>query len=74
MIFNAGAAAVGMLNLVGWSAGAVWAVGFGRLADRHLPMGTLIGYNASIYAFVCVVFLYAAIVRAPKDLRTRKDQ
>ncbi len=62
------AAAVGMLNFVGWGAGALWTVGFGWMADRHVPMGTLIGYNASIYAVVCVVFLYAAIVRAPKDI------
>jgi MFS family permease len=62
------AAAVGMLNFVGWGAGAAWTVLFGMMADNKVPMGTIIGYNAGIYAFVCAVFFYAALVRAPKDI------
>ncbi len=63
------AAAVGMLNFVGWGAGAIWTVGFGMLVDKKVHMGTLIGANAGIYAVVCAVFMYAAFVRAPKDIR-----
>jgi MFS family permease len=62
------AAAIGLLNFVGWGAGAIWNIGFGALTDRKVPMGTLIGSNAAIYAVVCIVFFYAALVRAPKDV------
>jgi MFS family permease len=62
------AAAIGLLNFVGWGAGAIWTIGFGAMVDRNVPMGTLIGSNAVIYAFVCVVFFYAALARAPKDV------
>ena len=62
------AAAVGLLNFVGWGAGAMWTIGFGSLVDRHVPMTTLISYNSGIYAVVCAIFVYAALVRAPKDV------
>ncbi len=61
-------AAIGLLNFVGWGAGAIWTIGFGKLVDNKVPMHTLIGSNAGIYAFVCLVFFYAAILRAPKDV------
>jgi MFS family permease len=61
-------AAIGLLNFVGWGAGAIWTIWFGAMVDRKVPMGTLISYNAGIYAFVCLVFFYAALARAPKDV------
>ena len=48
------AAAVGLLNFVGWGAGAIWTIGFGAMVNAKVPMKTLIGYNAFIYAFVCL--------------------
>jgi hypothetical protein len=63
------AAAIGLLNFVGWGAGAMWTIGFGALVDAKVPMKTLIGYNAVIYAVVSAVFFYAALSRAPKDVR-----
>lgn len=62
------AAAVGLLNFVGWGAGAIWTIAFGSLLDQRVPMGALIRFNAAIYGLVCIVFFYAAIRTAPGDM------
>lgn len=56
---------VGLMNMIGWSGGAVLAVVIGRVVDQGTPMSVAIAWTAAIYLTVAVV-LFGAGALVPR--------
>jgi MFS family permease len=62
------ASAVGMMNLIGWTGGAIGAYGIGELVARGVSMRAAISSTAVIYALVAALLAVAALRFAPRDI------
>ncbi len=63
------AAAVGVMNLVGWMGAAVGGYAVGWAANRGVTMSDAISSTGGVYLLVAALLFWGGLVTAPKDAR-----
>lgn len=64
------AAAVGVMNLVGWTGAAAGGYAVGWAANAGITMSAAISSTGAVYLLVAVLLFWGALRTAPKDVRS----
>ena len=67
------AAAVGLMNMVGWFGAGLGTWLIGRLTTRGMSMSAAISGTAGIYVFVACLMLAAGFFFAPRDIKRARN-